>query len=356
MGLNTLIRTSKAFYEEVFFKGPKQLFEALFRKEDSTNEAAFLLDDYIQEPYAIAYRDKNNQAHIRNYNAGSGTLLEPPIASEKTIIDEELFDQITSGQEETAGFEANQMAKTERIVGDHDAGHKMTKNKQAIDVIKEGIFIAKGIDGDDLDLDENYSRAAGNSLVYDFTAGGATVDEALANICKQLDAQGTPKSGRALLLGQDWQGAIESDSAVLEKMKANTANVLISQNLNPPEWDGVEGLEFLGEYRPSKCSSSFTLLTYNPGVQYKASVGATAEPWIPDVEVAAFSFADQTWRIYRGVSVTDDSKNVVRVNGEVIFDSFTTNDPVAENLRSTTRHMFVYGNINHTAKSTGTFV
>ena len=350
MAIETVLRTTRELYEQKYFQGTKQLFQTLFSKEDIDESAAFLLDEFIDVPYAIAYRDKNNQAHVRNYIPGSGTLLEPPIASEKTPIDESLRDQAVEGVEATSGFTTAQMRKADKITSIHNSAHAMTKNKQAIDMLRTGVFYAKGIDAADIGKNEDFARDAGNDLTANFSS--VTIDEALTAINAKLDDQHCPATGRYAIMGQSWQTKLESDSTVLSKMQANTANVLIRQNLNPPEYEGTEGLEWLGEYRPSGSSKALQLFSYNPGTLYKASSGASGTPWIPDDEIVASSFNTPTFRVYRGIDVVENG-SIKRIAGEVVFDSFVSSDPVAENIRSATRHMFVYGNINHTVRSTG---
>ena len=350
MALETLLRTSRLLYEKKFLQSPNQLFSAIFKTEDADTSATVLLDEFLQSEYAVAYRDKNNQAHLRNYTAGSGTLYEPPVASEKTLIDEVLRDEAVEGSESTAGFNQAQMRKTDKIVGGHRLAHTMTKNKQAIDMLRTGVFYAKGIDAADIGKNEDYARAAGNNLTADFAA--VSMDEALTAINTQLDLQGCPEENRAVIMGQSWRTDLQTDSTILTKMQANTANVLVEQTINPPLWKGIEGLRWIGRYLPAGSLSPLDLFGYNPGFLYKASAGATAEAWIPATEAVAFSFDSPAYRVYRGVDVVSNNKIERRV-GEIVFDDFVSNDPVGENLRSTTRHLFLFGDVNHTARSTG---
>jgi hypothetical protein len=353
MALNTLLRTSTVLYEEKHMQENEQLFKFLFRTEDTDLSASFLLDEFIQDDYAVAYRDENNQAHIRPYQAGSGTLYTPPRASEKTPIDETLRDVTPEGVEATSGFNVAQMRKTDKILSIHQTAHNMTKNKQALDVLRTGVFYAKGITANDIGKDENYARDIANTLTYDFTAGGATVDEALTEINAQLDAQSCPKDNRAVIVGQSWLTKIQSDTNVLTKMQANTANVLVRQTINPMRQ--YDGLFWVGEYLPAGSVSSLQIYSYSPDIEYKPYKGAAAEAWMPATEIVGFSTSSKTYRIYRGMDVKGAGDAINRVTGEMVFDSFVSDEPVAENLRSNTRHIFLYGNINHTVVSTGTF-
>lgn len=350
MSVETILRTGRILYEEKYGKGPNQLFAALFRTPDSDTSANVLLDEYIESEYAVAYRDLNNQAHIRNYAPGSGTLYEVPIASEKTLVGEELRDAAVEGLEVTTGFDAAQMRKIDKIIGAHSLAHIMTKNKQAIDVLRTGIFYAKGINATDIGKNENFARDVLNDITANFST--VSVDAALTAINTRLDATGCPTDGRAVLLGSSWRTKIESDSTVLTKMQANTSNVVAEFMMNPPMWNGVEGLSWIGRYRPSGSLTALDLFGYNPGFLYKASKGASGEAWIPADEAVAFSFMSPTWRIYRGIDIKNGN-TIDRAVGETVFDSFVSDDPVGEFFRSATRHLFLYGNINHTLRSTG---
>ena len=43
------------------------------------------------------------------------------------------------------------------------------------------------------------------------------------------------------------------------------------------------------------------------------------------------------------------------ISSEIVFDSYNSADPVSEFIRSQTRLAFVPANINHVARSVGTF-
>jgi hypothetical protein len=356
MALELLLRTSKLFYEKKFLQESGQIFKFLFPTVDIDDTSTVLLDEFTDSPYAVAYRGKDNQAHLRPYQAGSGTLFEPPRASEYTPIDEKLRDQSVEGTRDNASFNEAQMRKTNKILNNHATGHTMTKNKQAIDMILDGAFYAKGITAADLGLDEVYARDVANNLTYDFTAGGATIDEAMTEVLDQIESKGCPMMEVNFLVGKNWQVAFESDSNVLVKMQANAANVLVQQNLKPPVWAGVQGLKLLGIYRPVGSSTAVNIFTYNPGTPYIAYKGATAAPWIGDDVMCAWSGVSPAYTVYRGIDVVASNGNKIdRVSGEIAFDSWIEQNPPSENLRSSTRHLFLRGDINHTAKSTGTF-
>jgi hypothetical protein len=322
---------------------------------DEDLSANFRLDRYISSPYGMSYRNPTNQSLIRHFAPGTTELVEVPRASEKTPIDEELREAVAVGNEPTVSQVQNLIKNTEQILGDHLEGHNMTKWYQALNVVRTGVFPAKGDNGSDLGLDYDHSRDAGQDITYDFTAGGATFAEAMTNMSLQLDATGTPKQDRIAILGSDWISEWSTDTGVLEEMKANSANQIIAQDMFERKFGNIEGLFVLGQYRPRGATSPFWILSYEPGVQYVAYKGATAAPFIPSDEAVALSLVDRTFNIKRGVDAYDDNGRVMRLVGDMVVDSYSENDPITTFVRSQTRHMYVYGNIDHTVRSTGTF-
>jgi hypothetical protein len=249
-----------------------------------------------------------------------------------------------------------QMAKNvEQILGDHVEGNNMTKWYQAINAVRTGIFVAKGDNGADLGLGYDMGRNVSQAITYDFTAGGETMSEALTNMSLQLDKTNTPKANRIAILGATWITEWSSDSGILEEMQANSANQLLAQDMFEKKFGNIEGLYVLGQYRPRGATSPFWILSYVPGFEYVAYKGASAVPFIPDTEAVALSLNDKTYSIKRGVDAFDDRGKVMRVVGDLVVDSYSENDPITTFIRSQTRHMYIYGNIDHTVKSVGTF-
>jgi hypothetical protein len=244
------------------------------------------------------------------------------------------------------------MRKVNKIINTQTTDHKMLKNKQAIDVYRDGIFYAKGITANDIGKNETFSRDVGNDLTADFSS--VTIDDALAAGNHQLDDQDCSQDNRFAIVGKSWQKEFESDSTVQAKIQANASNILLIQKMSPPEWEGTQGLKWFATYRPEGSSVDINLFSYNPGIKYKAYKGATAVRWIPDDEMIMGSFDSPAYRIYRGIDVINDLANkIVRVVGELVFDTYISKSPVAEFFRSHTRHLFLMGNINHTLRSTG---
>lgn len=355
MAKDLITRTASRLYEERHLVEGPGIETLLFGISDEDLSANFRLDRYISSPYGMSYRNKTNQSIIRHFAPGTTELIEVPRASEKTPIDEELREAVAVGSEPTDS-QAMQMAKNvDQIVGDHVEGHNMTKWKQALDVVRTGIFPARGDEDADLDLDYDHGRAGGGALTYDFTAGGATMNEALVNIGLRLDATGTPKGNRAVIMGATWLAEWGSDTGLIEIMKANSVNQLLAQEMFERKFGGINGLYVVAQYRPVGALAPFWILSFEPGVEYTAYSGASAAPFVPDVEAIGFSLDDRTFNIKRGVDAFDDNHRVQRVVGDMAFDSFADNDPIVQFVRSQTRHIYVYGNIDHTLKSTGTF-
>lgn len=355
MAKDLVTRTATRLYEERHLVQQPGIETLLFPQDDEDLSAAFRLDRYISSPYGISYRNANNQSVIRHFAPGTTELVEVPRASEKTPIDEDLRDATAVGMEPTAS-QAMQMAKNvDQILGDHVEGHNTTKWKQALDVCRTGVFNARGVAGGDLGLDYDHSRDAGNDLTYDFTAGGATMNEALVELGQLLDSTGTPKSNRAAIMGESWLGEYGSDTGIIEIMKANSVNQLLAQDRFERQFGNINGLYVVAHYRPVGGLSPFWILSFSPGAEYVAYEGASAAPWVPDVEVIGLSLDDRRWNIRRGVDALSDGGRTERRVGDLVVDSFAELDPVTTYVRSQTRHIYVAGNIDHTVKSTGTF-
>ncbi len=352
MALETLLRTGRILFEQKYLQDKKQLFHTLFKTADKDTTTTVLIDEFIDEPVAVAYRDKNNEAHLREYTPGSGTLYEPPIADEQTPVDETLRDQAVEGVSSTSGFNTAQVRKTDKILNTHQTDHNMRKNKQAIDVYRDGVFYAPGIGGKDINKNETFTRDSGNDQTANFSL--ISIDDALAAANDQLNDQDCSQDNRFCVMGKSWHKEWETDSNVQARMRSNPENVLLAQNLNPPTWMSTQGLMFLGIYRPAGSSIAIRMFTYNPGIKYRSHTGATPERWIPDDEMIMGSFDSPSYRVYRGIDVVNETvSKIKRVVGELVFDSFISASPVAEIFRSHTRHLFLMGNINHTLRSTG---
>lgn len=355
-GKDLVTRTASRLYEERYLTDRANgLDTLLFSTSDEDLSANFRLDRYISSPYGMSYRNPTNQSLIRHFAPGTTELIEVPRASEKTPIDEQLREAVAVGMEPTSS-QALQMAKNvDQILGDHVEGNNMTKWYQALTAVRTGVFSARGDKGADLGLDYDMGRNASQTLTYDFTAVGATFSEAMTNMALQLDATGTPKADRIAILGATWINAWSTDTGVLEEMKANSANQILAQDMFTRKFGNIEGLYVLGQYRPRGATAPLWILSYEPGIEYVAYKGATGAPFMPAVECVALSLVDKTFSIKRGVDAYDDTGRVMRLVGDLVVDSFTSPDPITTFIRSQTRHMYVYGNIDHTVKSTGTF-
>ncbi len=353
--MDIITRTTKRYYEELKLQEGNQLYKTLFPTVDSSTDSAFLLDKLIQDPYGVSYRDKDTQSVLRSYEPGSGMMIDIPRSSEKTPISESLLDAVAVGLESTAGFGANEAKIIGDIVKQHIGAHNMTKNKQALDVLLEGVFKARGTGGSDLGLDIDYGRKSALDLVYDFTAGGASFLEALKNAQEELRDNGTPLGGMTMLMGEKWLTELSKDAKAQEMMQNNSSNLLIQTQMMPPMFSGTEGLFVVGQLRGLGMIAPVWLTSYSPGVAYKASPSATASPFIADDKAVFFSTQDTRFDVQRGMVVLDNNDKASRVTGDVVFDMYTDKDPVTTFLRSATRHAFVPANADHTAGDTGTF-
>lgn len=354
MGIETLIRGAKRSYEQFRAQETNGVDKALFTTVDMDNSGAFMIDRLIRAPFGIVYRDKDNQAHVRPYENGSGYIYDIPVASEKTRIGEELKDLAVSGIEPSDSQAMHLQKVMDDTVKDHVSGHNMTKWKQALDVLVDGAFYAKGDGGADLDLDIDFGRASANELTHDFTAS-ATIPIAFKEMQDQYIASGGDLNNCIVLCGSDWINEFSTDTSVLSYLDANSANQLLAQQMLPPNIANCPHLYSLASYRAPNMIAPVYVVAFNPGVNYVAYNGASASAWITSTKAVMFSTNMPTYRVYRGIDVKTETGMTDRVAGDVVFDTFSTDDPVADFMRSSTRHCFIPANINLTVLSTGTF-
>jgi hypothetical protein len=353
-GIEVLTRGLKRYYEQFRAQEQNGVDRLLFGVPDEDTTAAFSLDRLIDDPYGVSYRDPNTQSIVREYNAGTGSIYAVPRTSEKTPIDEELRDAAIAGLESTTGWSAHHAKLMQDIIKQHVAGHNMTKWKQALDVIFDGEFYAKGTNGNDINLDIDYGRASANELTHDFTASD-TFAIAYQEFLDQLLAQGSPVSNLVMVLGSDWINEFSTDTDVLAQLDANSVNQRLMQDMMPPQLRNAHGMHVIATYRAPGSVAPAYICTYQPGTQYKAHKGASASAWITSTKAAMFSLDSPRYRVLRGVDAFDDSGRVTRAVGDVVFDTYHEDDPIIDFARSQSRHVFVPGNINHTVVSTGTF-
>jgi hypothetical protein len=353
MALETVTRGAKQYYEQYFLQAQNSIAKLLFRNEDMDPSSDFLLDELTSNQAAVVYRDKDNQSHVMPFQNGSGQKIDIPRASEKTPITEELADQVIAGLEANSPHAAHAASLTEKIVKQHIQAHNMLKNKQALDVIFNGEFLAPGIDGEDLGLGIDYGRAASQEVTHDFTATD-TILTAITEMVEQARATGTPMSDLVMFLGSDWITELNTDTTFLEYMQANANNPLLQSPRVAALLNGTEGAYAIANVRPLGAIAPVTLVAYAPGTQYLAYPGAAAADWITSTKAALVSLADQSWRVHRGMQVLQNNMPT-RAVGEIVFDSYYSPDPVTDFLRSQSRHLFVMGDIDHTVVSTGTF-
>lgn len=354
MGFELVTRAAKRIYDEKYLLDTnRQFFSKIFNVLDESTTASFMLDKLIGAPYAVTYRAKNGQSHVRPYTPGTGLQIEPPVASEKTPLTEELLDKLAAGVDVTSGFGANELAQVNEIVRDHISAHHMTKNKQALDVLRTGIFPANGPGGVDIGQKINLGRAAANSITADLTSISMTA--ALAAGIAQLHSKGTPLDNLVCVMGSSWLSDYGSDSDINGNKDNNSANLTLRTEMIPPELMGIEGLFIKAQYNGGDMLAPLFICSYAPPTAYVKDKGKTAEPFVPANAAIFFSLSDIRYRVNRGVNVIDGSGKRAREVGDLVIDRFSENDPVAEYIRSSTRHCLVPANINHTLVSVGTF-
>lgn len=356
MGFELVSRSAKRVYEEKRFVGEGvPLNDVLFPIVDTDLNADFMLDQYIHDPYGVSYREPGSQAIVRQFKNGSSLLVKPPMASEKTPIDSELKDLALFGGEVTEDYLTRLDRLVSLITTDHVEGHKMIMLKQALDVVRTGVFPAKGEGGKSIGLDIDFGRDAANDLTYDFTADGASFAEALVNVQTQAIDQSAPLSGFVAILGENWIKQFDADSGIQTYLQASAATAILESKMMPDRLSNAQGLIVLGRIRTLGMRAPMWICALDLGSQYVPYKGASPESWIPDDDAVFFSLNDERYTINRGIDVKNANGTSERVAGEVAFDTYTSDDPVIDYLRSSRRGCYVPANVDHTFKSTGTF-
>jgi len=356
--LEKFMRTAKVFYEDIkneLSGGQQGIDSFLFGVDDQSTSSNFTLDQYISNPHGIVFRKRDEQSHARPYVPGVGQVYEVPRASEKTYISEELRDSVVAGVESTAGFSSHNAQLLEKIIRDHVVGHTVTRWKLAIDTIRTGKYSPTGAGGQDIGLEIDFNRDAAQSIIYDFTETGATIDAALKAMYDRGNAKGMSKGNRVMILGSKWLEEFETDDNVLERMQANPSNVLVEQNIMPPELQNTKGLYVVGRYRIPGTVGPVWITAFNPDSAYIQYKGATATDFMPEDEAIMVGLDSGRFRIFRGVDALDGSGNITRSVGEIVLDSFVSKDPVGEVLRSQSRVAMIPGDVDKTVRSEGTF-
>jgi len=357
---NKIIATLKEYYEEInnmVMGGKRGIDQFLFGTDNRSDAAEFNLDKMIKKPHGVCFRHIDSQSVVRKYTPGTGIFYDIPHASEKTLISEFLRDSIIAGVSDSAGFSANHSKLISDIIKDYTVAFATTRWKYALDTLRTGKFSPLGMNGHDIGgLEIDFSRDSSLDITFDFTATGATIDAALKNLYDAYRAQGGNLDNLCAIIGSGWQYVLEEDDDVLTRMQANSANVMTEFNINPPSFMNVQGLYFIGRYRIPGTLAAVNLLGYSPQDNFVAYSGATAVDFFPSDEALMFSSGDKRYRIFGGVDALSDSGKAIRIAGsEIVYDSFTEKDPVCEVIRAQTRMAFVPANINHVARSTGTF-
>ena len=356
--LEKFLRTTKKYYEEVYNTlsgGQKGIDQFLFPIDDYDTSANFALDKLVINPHGITFRRPGEGSPVRPYNPGTGNIYEIPIAGDKTPITQRMRDAVVAGIESTGGFASSHERQLTDILRTAVAAHNVTRWKLAIDTMRTGAFSPVGLGGNDIGLSIDFSQSADCDITYDFTATGATIDIALREALSAYTAQYGTKNNVVILMGEDWLAEFESDDDVLEKMKANMDNVLVQQNLVVQSLQNTYGLHLVGRYRPSGSVVTAWICNFSPDTDFTQYSGATATDFFPSDEMLIFSMNSPRYRVFRGVDAFDGGGNIVRSVGEIVFDSYTENDPPTEQLRNQTRFACIPANIDHVVRSTGTF-
>lgn len=356
--LERVSRGLKVFYEKAFnalVGGKRGIDELLYPSVDNSLNANFAYDDLIFTPHAIAFRKPGGQSQVIPYTAGVGRVYEIPIASAKTPVDEALRDAIIAGGEATETFASNNGRLMSQILNQHAVSWNVTKWKLAIEQLRTGIYSPLGLGGQDIGLSVDQSRDASLALTYNFTASGATMDIAMRQMYNAGRAQHLPAGNLVMLMGKKWLNEFENDTTVQGKRTANISNDLLQQQLNPTELGNVFGLYRVGMYRPAGVYSAMNICTYEVDTSFYQYSGATAEDFLDENEAILFSLDSVRWTVNRGMDILNDSGQITRVVGDVVYDDFTEKDPAQYNIRSQIRKAYFQADPNTVVRCRGTF-
>jgi len=356
--LERFTRGMKVFYEKAFntlVGGKKGIDEFLYPSVDSDLSANFAYDDLIFTPHSIAFRRAGGQSQVMPYTPGVGRVLEIPIASVKTPVDERLRDAVIAGGEATESFASNNGRLMTQILKQHGVSWNVTKWKLALEQLRTGVYSPLGLGGQDIGLSYDQSRSATLATTYNFTTSGATMDLALKQMFNAGRAQNLPAGNLILLLGKKWLNEFETDSVVQAKREANVANELLQQQMNPSELNNVFGLYRVGMYRPAGVLAPMIVCTYDVDTSFYQYKGATAEDFLDENEAILFSTDSTRWTVNRGMDILNDSRQITRVVGDVVYDDFTESDPAQYNIRSQIRKAYFQADPNTVVRCRGTF-
>lgn len=356
--LNQFTRRVKTFYEKIYnqITAGQGIDEFLFSTPDEDPDSAqFALDSLVKTIHGVVFRNRGENSVVRPYEPGVGTIYAIERASEKTPITERLRDAVIVGGEDTEAFSSKEARMLRQIITQHTVAHNQTRWKLAIDVIRTGKFSPIGLDGNDIGFEIDFSRDASLDVTYDFTASGATMNTALKELYDAYRAMGGPGGNLVCLMGTSWLKQFEEDDDVIENRKANSDNILVTSNMIPPQFNNTGYLYLASRYRVPGIVYPIYVCAYEPDKDFVAYKGATATAFMPADECLLFSLNSPRYKVIRGVDVFDNAGNIIRTSGDIVFDEFKENDPVQLNMRSQARYAFVPGDIDHTARSTGTF-
>jgi hypothetical protein len=357
--VETLTRQLKAFYEEIVNSataGMQGIDSFLFGTPDiDADSGSFALDELISQPYGVSFRKQGEQSAIRPYVPGTGTSYPVEIASSKTYISEKLRDAVIAGGEAWESLPSREARTFAQIMRDHTVGNNITRWKLAIDTIRNGIFSPLGLKGEPIGLELDFDRDSSLDITYNFTATGATMNKALKALYDAYKGKNGGKNNLTVIMGSDWLNEFENDTTVQKQILANQGNMLLEQNMMPPILQNTFGLRLVARYRVPGVVNPIWICAFEPDGDFIAYKGATAQDFMPSDEIIMFNIGATRYKVQRGVDIFNDSGKIIRAVGDVVFDSFVDPDPTGQVIRSSTRYAFVPANVNHTARSVGTF-
>ena len=346
--------TQKAYAETIKSRRGAEIDRVLFPVLDVSLSAEVRVDEYQHGASVMRTISQGQGSNTRVIEAGASTSFVPPTHSEKVIIDSALRDQAVAGVD-PAQWQQNAQTRINLILNGPDGfveSWLMARRKATLRLLETGKLEFFDTAANTLE-EYNFGRASANSFTYNLASSDNDFDGAIKQAVEQTRKKYAPTGGFALILGANWLKEFDTDAEVIKKREAQQSLELVQLQMQPPELQGVEGLNIIARYRVDGLSMPVWLLTYDPPQMFKSTTSSTPAPYVPDAKMFLFNLKSGGWRFYRGLDVLNAAGGIERVQQGLAIDSFTQEDPIAEVLRAQSRFAYMFQNIDHTACVTG---
>jgi hypothetical protein len=353
MSVKVLTETLRIVLDQVSEEQTEnQLYNAMFDEVVNTpNASSVPVDLFTDTPESMRVIKQGEPSITVPYVPGKSQVFTPDISSEKTPVDQQLFDSRLFGRDPQEV--ADQYGYLIRRILNGPTGFvnrkNMSKNKSTIDVLREGKFLQYDKNGN-LTTGLDYGRDASLDTTYDFNVTGANIDKNLNRDWKLLQAQGCPTSNMLVIMGDQYLERFQTDSVITDKLIAYDGSFI---NLIPERWRNVHGLGIIGRYRPNGSLVTFTIASYSPQYQFSVA-GSTPGPYIPTDEYVMFDMSGPRTQVNTGILVhTNRAQGLTEgVAGDLVITDAYQDDPVIKWVVGKFRTAF-FLHPNHTLRCTG---